>query len=157
MPDIMATQVASRVMSLQDPYSKMSKSDADENAYISMLDEPEVIRRKVKRAVTDSLGSFAYNDEQAGLKNLIEIYSAFSGDKVEDIVTRFKDLGYGKFNGELAEVIVEGLRPIQQSYYNIMSNPDALVMVYEDGARRANEIASKKLKEVYKKVGLVTL
>lgn len=157
MPDILATNVASRVMSLQDPHSKMSKSDADENAFISMLDEPDVITRKIKRAVTDSLGSFAYNEEQAGLRNLIEIYSAFSGDKVEAIADRYKDLGYGKFKGDLAEVVVEGLRPIQQSYYNIMANEDALKMVYEDGARRANEIASKKLKEVYEKTGLLTL
>lgn len=155
MPEMLSTDTGSRIMSLQDPTSKMSKSDPDNSAYITMLDEPKVIEKKIKRAVTDSLNNFDYNDTQLGLKNLIEIYSSFTNDSIEEIVNRYKDKGYGTFKKELAEVIAEGLRPIQERFNEYISDKGELERIYTDGANRAKEVADKKLAKVFDKVGFI--
>lgn len=156
LPEMLKTEAGSRVMSLQDPTSKMSKSDEDINAFISMLDEPARIKKKIMRAVTDSLNSFAYNDQQLGLKNLIDIHSAFSGKTPDEIVGIYKDQGYGTFKKELVEVVVDGLEPLQTRFKEYISDQGQLEKIYKDGAFKANQIADKKLSEVYKKIGLVS-
>lgn len=155
VPEPLIQKFGARIMSLQDPERKMSKSDEDENGYILILDKPEVIRRKVKRAVTDSIGQVKYNDEQLGIKNLINIYSVFSGDTIEEIEARYEGEGYGKFKGDLAEVIVEGLTPIQEKYNELMEDKDYLEKVYKEGAEKANYMARKTLSKVYRKVGFI--
>lgn len=157
VPEPLIQKFGARIMSLQDPERKMSKSDEDENGYILILDKPEVIRRKVKRAVTDSIGQVKYNDEQLGIKNLINIYSVFSGDTIEEIEARYEGEGYGKFKGDLAEVIVEGLTPIQEKYNELMEDKDYLEKVYKEGAEKANYMARKTLSKVYRKVGFTLL
>ncbi len=155
VPEPLIKDFGAKIMSLQEPQFKMSKSDADVNAFILMLDDKDTIRRKIKRAVTDSLGVIAYNDEQPGLKNLINIYSVFSNDDVDTILKRYDGLGYGKFKDDLAEVVVEGLSPIQDKYKDLVSNKDYLEKVYKEGAERAEYMAMKTLRKVYKKVGFI--
>ncbi len=152
-PDI--REVGARIMSLQNPEAKMSKSDPDENGFIRILDREDTIRRKIKRAVTDSLGVVAYNEDQLGLKNLLEIYSIFSGQKISDIVNKYQDKGYGIFKEELAEVVVAGLAPVQEKYDYLMNNKDHLERIYKEGAEKAEHIALKTLRKVYKKVGFI--
>jgi tryptophanyl-tRNA synthetase len=155
VPQGLYNEFGARIMSLQNPEVKMSKSDADENAFILLLDDKDAIRRKVKRAVTDSEGVIAYRDEQPGLKNLINIYSLFSNEKVESIVNRYEGVGYGKFKEDLAEVIIEGLLPIQEKYHYLMNNKDYLEEIYKKGADKAEYHAMKTLRKVYKKVGFI--
>lgn len=155
IPDIMTPKVGARIMSLQDPQYKMSKSDSDENAFILILDDENAIRRKIKRAVTDSEGVIRYSTEQPGLKNLIDIYSSFSKLSVEEIVEKYKDLGYGKFKEDLAEVVVERLRPVQERFNAIRNDKEYLEKVYTEGAQKASALARKTLRKVYKKVGFI--
>lgn len=155
VPEPFIKEFGARIMSLQNPEAKMSKSDADENAYILILEDKDSIRRKIKRAVTDSLGVVTYNDEQSGLKNLLTIYSIFSKENVEDIVSRYEGQGYGKLKEDLAEVVVEGLSPIQEKFSNFMNNKDYLEKIYKEGADKAEYQAMKTLRKVYKKVGFI--
>lgn len=155
VPEPLIKEEGARIMSLQNPEAKMSKSDDDENGYILILDDEDTIRRKVKRAVTDSLGKVEYNDEQIGLKNLLTIYSIFSKETISEIVEKYEGEGYGKFKGDLAEVVVEGLRPIRERYEEIRNDKEYLEKVYKDGADRAENKARKILRKVYKKVGFI--
>ncbi len=155
VPEPFIKEFGARIMSLQNPEAKMSKSDADENAYVLILDDKDSIRRKIKRAVTDSLGVVAYNDEQSGLKNLLTIYSIFTKENIEDIVSRYEGQGYGKLKEDLAEVVVEGLSPIQEKFNDFMNNKDYLEKIYKEGADKAEYQAMKTLRKVYKKVGFI--
>lgn len=155
VPEPLIKESGARIMSLQDPSFKMSKSDKDQNAYILLLDKPDDIRRKIKRAVTDSVGVVSYNDEQAGLKNLLNIYKVFTMEDIEEIVSRYEGTGYGKFKDDLAEIIVEGLSPVREKYDYLMKNKDYLEEVYREGAKKAECQAAKMLSKVYRKVGFV--
>ncbi|WFA09907.1 tryptophan--tRNA ligase [Tissierella sp. Yu-01] len=155
VPEPLIKEFGARIMSLQNPLSKMSKSDSDENAYILILDDKDSIRRKIKRAVTDSEGVVAYSDEQPGLKNLINIYSVLSSEDVETIVKRYESEGYGKFKEDLAEVVIAGLAPIQATYANLINSKDYLEKIYKEGADKAEYHAMKTLRKVYKKVGFI--
>lgn len=155
VPEPLIQKSGARIMSLQNPQMKMSKSDEDENASIRILDDKDAISRKIKRAVTDSLGKVEYNDEQAGIRNLIDIYSAFSNESIEDIVSKYEGQGYGVFKKELAEVVIEGLSPIQEKYTDLLNNKDYLEEVYTKGAENARKKALKTLRKVYKKVGFI--
>ena len=155
VPDPLINKGISKIMSLKNPEIKMSKSDPDENAYILILDEPKVIRRKIKRAVTDSQANFDYNEEQKGLRNLIDIYVAFTGDSVEDVVLKYKEESYAKFKEDLAEVIIAELEPIQDRYKKIIDDKSLLEEVCENGRLRAEREARRTVSKVYRKVGFV--
>lgn len=155
IPEVYIPKVGARIMSLQDPTSKMSKSDSNENGYILLKDSPDAIRRKIKRAVTDSLNRVKYCDEQPGIKNLITIYSKLSGDSIEEIEKRYEGQGYAKFKADLAEVVVEGLRPLREKFEDLMKNKDYLEKVYIEGANKAQRVARKTLSKVYRKVGFI--
>jgi tryptophanyl-tRNA synthetase len=155
VPEPFIGDLGSKIMSLQDPTVKMSKSDQDENAFISLLDDKDTIRRKIKRAVTDSANNIAYNDSQLGLKNLINIYSCLTDKKVDEIVGMYQNRGYGKFKEDLAEIVIESLLPIQKKYNEYMSDKTYLEDIYSLGASKAERKASKTLKKVYKKIGFV--
>lgn len=155
VPEPFIAKVGARIMSLQDPKSKMSKSDENENAYILLTDDENAIKRKIKRAVTDSLNTVNFTDEQLGIKNLISIYSTITKESIETIENRYADAGYGKFKNDLAEVIIEGLRPIKNKYNDLMKNKDYIENVYIEGANKAEAVARKTLRKVYKKVGFV--
>ncbi|HDJ1464431.1 TPA: tryptophan--tRNA ligase [Clostridioides difficile] len=144
-----------RVMSLQEPTKKMSKSDSNENAFILLSDDSDSIKRKIKRSVTDSLGVVKYNDEQPGIKNLIDIYSNLSKKSVEEIVNMYEGKGYGIFKEDVAEVVSEALRPIREKYVDLLNNKDYLEKIYSMGAEKAEKQARKTLRKVYKKVGFI--
>lgn len=155
VPEPLIKEFGARIMSLQDPTAKMSKSDQDKNAFILLMDDEDTIRRKVKRAVTDSIGKISYTDNQPGLKNLINIYSVLSAKGTEEIVEMYEELGYGEFKADLAEVIIQALKPIQDKYKSIRNNKEYLESVYREGALRAENKAKKTLRKVYKKVGFI--
>lgn len=155
VPEPYIPKIGARIMSLQEPDKKMSKSDTNENATIRIIDSPDDIKRKIKRAVTDSIGEVRYNDEQLGIKNLINIYSAMSGETIESIVNKYEGIGYSKFKEDLAEIVIEGLRPIREKYNELINNKDYLEKIYAEGANRAERKAIKTLRKVYRKVGLI--
>jgi tryptophanyl-tRNA synthetase len=133
----------------------MSKSDENENSYILVVDDPDTIRRKIKRCVTDSIGIVKNSDEQPGIKNLISIYSKLDNKSVEEIEAMYEGKGYGDFKADVAEVIVENLRPIREKYDDLLKNKDYLESVYAQGAQKAEKTARKTLRKVYKKVGFI--
>ena len=155
MPEPFSPKAGARVMSLQTPTKKMSKSDANVKEYISMLDEPSVIRKKIKSAVTDSSGVIEFDQaEKPGVSNLLTIFSAFSGESIDSLVNRFKGVGYGQFKEELADAIIAVMEPIQERYYELLKS-DKLDEILDEGAKKANYVANKTLRKMEKAVGLV--
>ena len=155
VPEPLIKEFGARIMSLQEPESKMSKSDKDENAYILMLDNKDIVRRKIRRAVTDSIGVVSYSDDQPGLKNLLNIYSVLSGRSVVDIVSNYEGKGYGEFKDDLADVVIQALTPIQERYKEYRQDKTFLETIYKEGADRAEAAAIRTLRKVYKKVGFI--
>lgn len=155
IPEPLIKESGARIMNLQDPEAKMGKSDEDKDGNILLLDNNDAISRKIKRAVTDSLGVVSYNDEQIGLKNLLTIYSIFSNEEIPQIVSRYEGQGYGKFKEDLAEVVVAGLSPIHEKFDYLIKNKDYLEKIYKAGAEKAEYQALKTLRKVYKKVGFI--
>lgn len=155
VPEPLIQETGARIMSLQDPTIKMSKSDEDDNAAIRILDDESSIKRKIKRAVTDSVGVVDYNEDQAGIRNLLDIYSAFSNEDIDSIVKKYEGQGYGVFKKDLTDVVIEGLAPIQERYNDLLNNKDYLEKVYKEGAEAARNKAYKTLRKVYKKVGFI--
>ena len=155
MPEPFIPKAGARVMSLQTPTKKMSKSDANVKEYISMLDEPSVIRKKIKSAVTDSSGVIEFDPaEKPGVSNLLTIFSAFSGESIDSLVERFKGVGYGQFKEELADAIIAVMEPIQERYYELLKS-DKLDEILDEGAKKANYVANKTPHKMEKAVGLV--
>jgi tryptophanyl-tRNA synthetase len=143
-----------RVMALDDPTSKMSKSAENIHSRISLLDEDSKIKKSIMRATTDSDGEIRYDIEnKPGVSNLLSIYSAFSGESIDSIVDRFQGCGYGDFKKELVAVTQEALVPIKQNYSEIRESEE-LKRVLRDGADRASAIAEKTMKRVKENFGL---
>ncbi len=157
IPDGYIAETGAKIMSLQDPLKKMSKSDANPNGFISLLDDRDTIIKKFKKAVTDSENIVRYSDEQPGIKNLINIYSCVTEKTPKEIEKEFESVGYGNFKMAVGEVVADCLLKIQTKYdeLNKPENEGMLRNIYEKGANRAEEIASKKLREVYDTVGFV--
>lgn len=157
IPEGLITENTSRIMSLQDPMKKMSKSDSNKDAFISLLDDRETVLKKIKKAVTDSENIIKYSNEKPGIKNLMDIYSAVTEKTYEEIENEFKDVGYGKFKQAVASAISDTLDPIQKRYYELSlpENEEYINNICEKGAKIAEEIAKKKLEEVYKAVGFI--
>lgn len=153
-PEAIFPKAGSRVKSLQDPLSKMSKSDKNEKSFILLLDEPKAITKKIKSAVTDSLGTVKYDEEnQPGVANLLNIFSCLSGRTIDDLVEDYGDTGYGRFKGDLAELVVDTLAPIQERYRKLLVSDD-LRDILHTGAERANEKASATLARMEKAMGI---
>ena len=155
VPEGYIPPVGARVMSLQDPTSKMSKSDPNPNGYIWVLDEPDVIVKKIKKAVTDSEGVVAYREGKHGVNNLLSIYGAIVGKKPEEAALDFEGQGYGALKMRVAEAVCEELRPLQGKYKALISDKAYLESVYKSGAEKAAEIAQKTISAVYDKVGFI--
>ena len=155
IPEPYIGKSGARIMSLADPTSKMSKSDENENAYISLLDKPEVIRRKVKRAVTDSDGEIRFSEDKPGISNLLSILSAISGDTIEETEKSFAGKGYGDLKEAVANAICSELEPLQSRYEKIRADKQYLEKVMQEGAEKAGRSSLKILRKVYKKVGFV--
>lgn len=153
VPDPFIGKVGARIMDLQDPTKKMSKSEP--NGSISLLEDENAILKKIKKAVTDSLGYVKYEEGRHGINNLLSIYCAVTGKSVEDAEKDFEGKGYGDFKKAVAEVVIDELRPVQAKYKELIENQDYLMSIINKGAAYANEIAQKTLKDVYEKVGFV--
>lgn len=157
VPEGIIPKVGANVMSLQDPEHKMSKSDANENAFISLMDDKDTIIRKVRRAVTDSDNKVAYDLARPGISNLVAIYSAFTGLSPEQIEAKFAGVGYGEFKNEVGEAIASVIVPINERKNELLADKAYLENVMKDGAEKANYLAKKMLNKVYRKVGLYQL
>lgn len=155
VPEPMISKFGSRIMSLQEPTKKMSKSDENPNGYILLLDDDATIKRKIKRAVTDSVGIVKYCDEQPGVKNLLTIYSKLSGKTIEQLEKDYEGKGYGDFKGDLAELVADYLRPIREKALELLEDKEQLEEIYTKGAQKAEKIARKTLRKVYKKIGFI--
>ncbi len=155
MPEPFIPKQGARIMSLQDPSIKMSKSDKDPNNYISLLDDPGVILKKIKRAVTDSGSEVKYDENKPGLYNLINIYSAYTDKTPLEVETIYKGKMYSDFKVDLAEIIIESLKPFQDEYNRIFSDKGYLDKILAEGREKARYHANKTLSKVYRKVGLV--
>lgn len=158
LPEGYFPKAGARIMSLQDPSKKMSKSDDNPNNVIRLLEDPKSILKKLKRAVTDSDNPpvIAYDwDKKPGVSNLLELMSASTGQSVEDLVEHFKGQMYGTFKTEVAEAVVAMVEPIQKRYAELRSDEGYLKEVLKHGAEKAAERAQKTLDDVYKKVGFL--
>ena len=153
IPEPLIQREGARIMGLDDPTKKMSKSAASEYNYIALSDDADTIRKKVKKAVTDSGSEIVYRDDKPALKNLINIYTLLSGKKVDEVEALYQGKGYGDFKMDLAEVIVDFLVPFQARMAAI-SDEEALAAL-RAGAENANALARKKIESVYEKVGFV--
>lgn len=154
IPEPMIAKVGAKIMDLQDPTKKMSKSSDNPKGIIFLLDSEEVIRKKIASAVTDSIGIVKYDpDNQPGVSNLLTIYSVLTNMDIRETEAKFKDFNYGTLKKEVADVVVNELSKIQTKYNEIM-NSNLVDEVLENGKIKTNEIASKKYEEVRNKVGI---
>lgn len=156
-PDGYIPTVGAKVMSLQEPEKKMSKSDTNANAVVRMLDDPDTIVRKFKRAVTDSEGTVRAADDKPGVTNLMGIYSVCTGKSFSEIEREFDGRGYGDFKLAVAQSVIETLQPIREEYARLLQDKAYLDGVLQQGAQRANQAAAPILAKVYKKVGFLAL
>lgn len=155
IPDGIIGKETGKIMSLKNPEKKMSKSDEDVNSFILLLDDEETIKRKIRKSVTDSLVHFDYNDNQKGLKNLINMYIGFSGQTSDEIVVKYKNENYSVFKEDLGQLIADSLKPIREKHKEFISDKAYLEKVMKEGAEKASYFANKTLRKVYKKVGFL--
>lgn len=154
IPEPYIPKVGARIMGLQNPERKMSKSESDNaNNVIYILDDPKVIANKIKRAVTDSDTEVRYGEDKPGVSNLLNIYSSMTGKSIDEAVDEFKGCGYGEFKATVADAVVAELEPIQQKFKEYSSDKAYLEKVMKEGAEKASYIANKTLAKVKKKVG----
>lgn len=154
IPEVRIPKVGARVMSLQEPTKKMSKSDPNQKAFITLLDDPKQIEKKIKSAVTDSEGIVKYDSEnKPGISNLLSIYSIISNKSIPEIEEMYSGKGYGDFKADLAKVVIDALAPIQEKYYELVDSAE-LDAILDEGAARANRIANKMLKKMENAMGL---
>lgn len=154
VPKVKIQKDVARVMSLQDPTSKMSKSDDNQNGVIRLKDSPDEIVKKIKRAVTDSGSEVRSADDKPAVKNLIAIYSQFSGQSIGEIEQKYEGKGYGDFKSDLAEVVVNALGPVQKQHAELMNDKDQILTVLETGLAQARSISERKIQDVRQKTGL---
>ncbi len=155
VPEPYIPKVGAKIMSLQDPKQKMSKSDPNENSYILLLDPIDKVVKKIKRAVTDSGSEVCCGEGKEGVENLMSIYSSMTGKSMDEIVLEFEGKGYGDFKNAVAEAVAETLKPIQEKHADLIKNKDYLETVYRKGAEQANYTARKTISKVYRKVGFI--
>ena len=147
-------KAGAKIMSLTDPTKKMSKSDANQKSYISILDDDNVIRNKIKSAVTDLDTKVKYDPEnKPGISNLLQIVSSITNESIEKLEKKYADYNYEKFKSEVADIVLNELRPIKERYNNIINSKE-LDEILDKGASYANYVANKKLAKVYQRIGL---
>jgi tryptophanyl-tRNA synthetase len=154
VPEPYIAPLGARIMSLQDPSRKMDKSDPNPANYIGLLDEPDVVRRKIRRAVTDPGSEVVFDESKPGISNLLSIHACLSGSRMQELQERYRGCGYGHLKNDLADIIIEKLRPIQDRYHSIIGDSTTLRLTLKNGAERAHQRAQKKLQEVYGLMGL---
>ena len=144
-----------KITSLQNPLEKMSKSDKDQNAMVSIIDPADAIMRKFKRAVTDSDNRIVFSEDKPGISNLLSIYSAFSGESIEEAERRFEGMGYGDFKLAVGETVADALAPIRRKYEQYLADKGELERIMKMGAERARAIAERTMQKVRKKIGYI--
>ncbi len=156
VPEPLISKFGARIMSLDDPSSKMSKSDENKHSKINLLDPPSKIKKSIMKSVTDSEGEIKFDIEnKPGVSNLMTIYNILSQVSLDDIEKKYEGMGYGAFKKDLVEIVVSSLDPIQQKYNEILESGE-VEKVLREGAIRANEVSSKVLMEVKEKMGFVS-
>jgi tryptophanyl-tRNA synthetase len=154
IPEISIPKIGARIMSLQEPTKKMSKSDPNKKAIITPLDDPKQIEKKIKSAVTDSEGIVKFDKEnKPGISNLLSIYSILGGKSISEIEGMYEGKGYGDFKGDLADVVVNFFKPIQEKYFDLLESSE-LDRILDEGAQKANLVANKTLKKMENAMGL---
>ena len=154
LPDASIPKIGARIMGLENPTKKMSKSEGGEGNTINLLDSPDEIRSKIKRATTDSLREIRFDESRHGIHNLLVIYELFTGEKRGDIETRFEGKGYADLKNELAEVVVEGLRPVQSRYEELTEDPEHMDTLLSEAADRIRPTADRVLTKVKERIGI---
>jgi tryptophanyl-tRNA synthetase len=155
IPEPVIPEKGARIMGLDDPSKKMSKSEKDPGHAVNLLDPPEAIRAKIMKATTDSMREIRFDENRPGINNLLVVYELFTGEKREDIEARFSGKGYIELKQDLSDVIIEHLTPIQSRYRALMEDPDDIEQLLVEGAEKVRPIADSVLKTVKRKVGLV--
>ncbi|BAC13164.1 tryptophanyl-tRNA synthetase [Oceanobacillus iheyensis HTE831] len=154
VPEVRIPKVGARIMSLQEPTKKMSKSDTNQKGFISMLDEPKRIEKKIKSAVTDSEGIVKFDKEnKPGVSNLLTIYSSCTGESIADLEKKYDGKGYGDFKQGVANAVIDTLRPIQEKYEQLIQS-DELDAILDQGRDKASFSAGKTIKKAKKAMGL---
>lgn len=154
IPEIRMPKVGGRIMSLQEPTKKMSKSDSNTKGFISLLDPPNTVAKKIKSAVTDSDGIVKYDKEnKPGISNLLSIYSIFTSKPIAELEAMYEGKGYGDFKSDLADVMVEFITPFQEKYEYYM-NSEELDRILDEGAEKARKKSFKMLKKMENAMGL---
>ncbi|MCG7532601.1 tryptophan--tRNA ligase [Psychrobium sp. MM17-31] len=160
LPDPYIAKVGARVMSLQDPLKKMSKSDDNANNFIMLLDEPKKIEKKLKRAVTDSdeqARIYFDNEEKPGVSNLLTLMSCMTGRSIDEIVPEYEDKMYGHLKKDTAEAVLSVIEPLQQRYFELRKDEGELLNIMKDAAERASEKASQTLDKAKDALGLISV
>lgn len=153
VPEPLISKTGARIMSLQEPEKKMSKSDPEET-FVSLLDDPDTIRRKIKRAVTDSETEIRFDPEnKPGVSNLLNIISALSGDSMDSLVAEMAGQGYGELKNRAADCVIAALTPLQTEYKRLIADKEYLMKVQSESAQKAAYLAAKTLRKVQKKIG----
>lgn len=155
VPEPYIPEVGAKIMSLQDPTKKMSKSDENPNACILILDDKDTIIRKFKRAVTDSEAEVCYREGKDGINNLMTIYSVFTGKTLDEVTSEFAGKGYGDFKLAVGEAVADGLAPVRDEFARLSADKAYLKECYTKGAERAMKLSSRIVSKVYHKVGFV--
>ncbi len=155
-PRALVQKETARIMALDDPAKKMSKSAANPNNYVALLDSPADIRRKIKTAVTDSGKEIRYNEiDKPAISNLISIYGSFSGLSFKEVEQQYADKSYAEFKNGLAELLIEKLEPMQERYQELLKNKGDVLKILKAGAKKAATAANKTLADTKKKAGFV--
>ncbi len=158
VPEGFIPKAGAKIMSLTEPTKKMSKSDSNPKGYISMLDDFNIIAKKIKSATTDSEGVIEYrpdDPQKAGINNLLSIMAAVSKKSIDDVAKEYSGKGYGDFKKDIAEAVVEHIRPIRERYDELSNDKAYLEEVYKSGAERAGRMAYRTINKVKKKVGFI--
>ncbi|TAK95423.1 tryptophan--tRNA ligase [Patescibacteria group bacterium] len=153
VPEAFVTREGKRIMGLDDPTKKMSKSADSEYSYIALTDSEELIRKKIKKAVTDSGSEITYSEDRPAIRNLMNIYSLLGDQSISDIAAKYAGKGYADFKSDLADIVVESLRPFQERFNKL--SDEQVLEILKDGAKRVRPLAAQKLSEVKQKLGFV--
>lgn len=154
VPEPLIMPVGARLASLQEPTRKMSKSDPNQKATIFLLDKPDIIRSKLRKAVTDSDGEIRFTESRPAISNLLTLFHVAANEPIETLEQRYQGKGYGVFKDDLAEAVVAMLTPIQERFLEIRNDKERLSTILEQGAEQARKQAQRTLRTVYKKIGL---
>lgn len=155
IPEPYIADTGAKIMDLQEPEKKMSKSSDNPNAYILILDPPNTIKKKISRAVTDDIGVVRYSEDQPGVSNLISILSTITHMTPKDIEKKYEGMGYAQLKADVTDALVEELSPVQKRVKELLEDKTYLEDIYKSSADKANYVANKTLRKMQKKVGLI--